>query len=115
MSEPRKRKSRGRAKVRTRDDKASSASAALRPVPPPASNDWGRNGAKGRGDPLTTDVEYTPEELEFSLAMDRYRREKRRSFPTCREVLAVAVSLGYRKVADPQPLPDPPPRCDKKG
>lgn len=44
-------------------------------------------------------ADYTAEEFEFLQAMERYRREKRRPFPTFTEVLAVARSLGYRKVA----------------
>ena len=51
--------------------------------------------------------DYTAEEVEFLRAIDRYRRTRRRPYPTCREVLAVLVSLGYRKVADHRPLPKP--------
>jgi hypothetical protein len=42
---------------------------------------------------------YTPEELEFILAMERFKCQKRRLFPTWHEVLQVVLSLGYRKVA----------------
>ena len=38
-------------------------------------------------------------------AMDRYKRENRRPFPTWSEVLEVLRSLGYRRVAEPGPLP----------
>jgi hypothetical protein len=38
-------------------------------------------------------------ETEFALAMERYMRLKHRPFPTWHEVLAVALSLGYRRVA----------------
>jgi hypothetical protein len=41
--------------------------------------------------------DYTPDELEFLKAMDWFRRENRRPFPTLREYLAVLKSLGYRK------------------
>jgi hypothetical protein len=34
---------------------------------------------------------------EFTRAMDRYMCDERRPFPTCHEVLAVIVELGYRK------------------
>jgi hypothetical protein len=44
-------------------------------------------------------VEYTHEELEFMKAMDRYKREQRRPFPTWHEVLAVLKSLGYTRAA----------------
>jgi hypothetical protein len=35
-------------------------------------------GSDGRGDPLHTDPDYTAEETEFMLAVERSRREKRR-------------------------------------
>lgn len=40
------------------------------------------------------------EDVEFGLAMDRYKREHDRPFPTWHEVLDVLRSLGYRKVDD---------------
>jgi hypothetical protein len=51
--------------------------------------------------------DYTADEVEFLRAIDRYRRARGRPHPTCREVLAVLVSLGYRKVAEPHVLPKP--------
>lgn len=45
--------------------------------------------------------EYTADEREFMLAMERYKRENHRPFPSCCEVLQVLASLGYRKVAPP--------------
>ena len=38
---------------------------------------------------------------EFSLAMERYKREHGRPFPAWSEVLHVLLGLGYRKV-DPE-------------
>ena len=46
---------------------------------------------------IEDDTEYSAEELEFLKAMERYKRENRRPFPTFCEVLIVAKSLGYRK------------------
>lgn len=43
------------------------------------------------------DRDYSAEELEFLQAIDRYKRENRKPWPTWGEVLAVARSLGYRK------------------
>ena len=43
----------------------------------------------------------TPDEVELALAMDRYKREHQRPFPTWAEVLAVVKSLGYRKTEPP--------------
>jgi hypothetical protein len=50
--------------------------------------------------------DYTEEEIAFLMAMDRYKRTKRRPYPTWREVLNVLKSLGYRKV--PATPSDPP-------
>jgi hypothetical protein len=46
-----------------------------------------------------------PEDSTFMKAMDRYKRENRRPFPTWSEVLEVFRSLGYRKVAEETELP----------
>lgn len=51
--------------------------------------------------------QYTPEQREFMVAMDRYKRSNRRPFPTWKEVLDVLVSLGWRRVAEPADLPRP--------
>jgi hypothetical protein len=40
---------------------------------------------------------YADDEVEFMLAMDRYKRDQRRPFPAWSEVLAVLKGLGYRK------------------
>lgn len=42
-------------------------------------------------------ADYTGDEIEFMLAMDRWKRSNRCPYPTCADVLAVAKSLGYRK------------------
>ncbi len=59
-------------------------------------------------DPTTCEREYTEEEITFMKAMDTYKRANRRPFPTWSEVLEVLRSLGYRKVAEPTPLPGNP-------
>ncbi len=56
-------------------------------------------------DPTTCERDYTDEETVFMKAMERYKRENRRPFPTWSEVLEVLSSLGYRKVADETELP----------
>jgi hypothetical protein len=50
-----------------------------------------------RIDPTTCDFEYTPAELEFMAAMDSYKRQSGRLFPTWKEVLEVLTRLGYSK------------------
>lgn len=42
---------------------------------------------------------YDDDELEFLKAMDRYKSEYQRPYPTWREVLAVLKFLGYSKRA----------------
>lgn len=50
-------------------------------------------------DPTTSEIEYTDADREFIVAVDKYKRESRRPFPTLKELLGVARSLGYRKVS----------------
>jgi hypothetical protein len=42
-------------------------------------------------------AEFDAHDLEFLQAIDRYKREKRRPFPTWGEALAVLRALGWRK------------------
>lgn len=48
--------------------------------------------------------EMTDEQFEFLMAIDRYKKENKRPFPTWTEVLEVIKALGYRQVAEPQSL-----------
>ncbi len=56
-------------------------------------------------DPTTCERDYSEEEIEFMKAMDQYKRDNRRPFPTWSEVLEVLYALGYRKVAEQSALP----------
>ena len=56
-------------------------------------------------DPTTCERDYTDEEIVFMKAIDQYKRDNRRPFPTWSEVLEVLHALGYRKVAEPTALP----------
>jgi hypothetical protein len=56
-------------------------------------------------DPTTCERDYSDEEILFMKAMDQYKRDNRRPFPTWSEVLEVLRALGYRKVADQTELP----------
>src|SRR6202171_867594 len=56
-------------------------------------------------DPTTCERDYNNEEIEFMKAMDQYKRENRRPFPTWSEVLEVLRALGYRKVAEQSIMP----------
>ncbi len=48
--------------------------------------------------------EMTDEQFSFLMAIDRYKKENQRPFPTWTEVLEIIKALGYRKVAEPQDL-----------
>ena len=56
-------------------------------------------------DPTTCERDYNNEEIEFMKAMDQYKRENRRPFPTWSEVLEVLRAIGYRKVAAQSVMP----------
>jgi len=46
----------------------------------------------------------TDEQFEFIMAVDRYKRQNKRPFPTWTEVLEIIKAMGYRKVAEPEAL-----------
>ena len=52
---------------------------------------------------LSPGSEFTDEELQFLQALQHFKKENRRYFPTFTEVLAVARQLGYRRVAPAEP------------
>jgi hypothetical protein len=55
------------------------------------------SGRRRHVDPTTSEREYTIEQLEFLRAIERYKRENGRPFPTWTEVLEVVFGLGYRR------------------
>jgi len=58
---------------------------------------------------------YTDEERQFLQAIDAYQRQRRRPFPSFTEILAVARSLGYRRVAAAEALPPSPLAARRQG
>jgi hypothetical protein len=64
-----------------------------------AANARHQSGRRRCVDPTTCEREYTPAELEFMLAMNEYKRQSGRMFPTWSEVLEVLRDLGYAKTA----------------
>jgi hypothetical protein len=65
-----------------------------------------RQGERRRQiDPTTCERDYSEEEIIFMKAMDQYKRDNRRPFPTWSEVLEVLRALGYRRTAEPTDLP----------
>src|SRR5690349_3855432 len=59
-------------------------------------------------DPTTCERDYTDDEIQFMRAMDQYKRDNRRPFPTWSEVLEVLRALGYRKTEEATALPGHP-------
>lgn len=55
------------------------------------------SGKRRRIDPSTSDIDYDVDEIEFMMAMQKYKESRRRPFPTWKETLEVLRSLGYRK------------------
>jgi len=53
-------------------------------------------------DPTTCERDYNEEEVKFMRAMDDYKRQSGRMFPTCSEVLEVVRSLGYVQLSPEQ-------------
>jgi hypothetical protein len=51
-------------------------------------------------DPTTCERDYSNDEIEFMQALDEYKRENGRMFPTCSEILEVIRGLGYRRSDD---------------
>jgi hypothetical protein len=74
-----------------------------------------RQGERRRQiDPTTCERDYSEEEIAFMKAMDQYKRDNRRPFPTWSEVLEVLRALGYRKVAEPTVLPGLTPQANRQ-
>lgn len=59
-----------------------------------------------RIDPTTFEKQYTPAEIEFMTAMQRFKVQTGKAFPSHAEVLGVARSLGYRRSNDIPPDDD---------
>lgn len=53
-------------------------------------------------DPTTCERDYSDREVEFMKAMDEYKQNSGRMFPTCSEVLEVLGGLGYVQLNDEQ-------------
>src|SRR5258708_32233496 len=58
-----------------------------------------RSGSRRQSEGPIGERYSTADEIAFMKAMDRYKRDNHRPFPTWSEVLAVLRSLGYRRGA----------------
>ena len=69
---------------------------------------WDRRRGPGR---RRTDMrrdaeegEMNPEQFEFVMAIEQYKKINKKPFPSFTEILEIAKALGYRKVADPRSI-----------
>jgi hypothetical protein len=67
-----------------------------------------RQERRKRVDPCTFEKQYSVEETEFMNAMQAFKNQSGKPFPTYGEVLMVARKLGYRKTGPVSPLPGNP-------
>ncbi len=63
------------------------------------------NDRRRHVDPVTFEREYNAEQINFMMAMDQFRRKTGCAYPEWSQVLSVVHALGYRKIAEPAPLP----------
>ena len=52
-------------------------------------------GRRRKIDPTTCERDYSNDEREFMQALEEYKRQNGRNFPTCSEILEVIRGLGY--------------------
>jgi hypothetical protein len=95
----------GRERRRTGDRASESA-------PRPHAERRARKERRRRIDPTTFEKQYTDEELEFMNAMQRFKVQSGKAFPSHGDVLRVAYSLGYRKAL---PVTAESPGCAESG
>ena len=69
------------------------------PVSKPVGERRQRKERRRRVDPTTFEKQYSVNEIEFMNAIQRFKIQTGRPFPTHAEVLRVAVALGYRQVS----------------
>jgi len=74
-------------------------------------NGWDRRRGPGRRRTddrrAAEEGEMTDDQFEFIMAIKKYKQANQCSFPSFTEILEIAKALGYRKVAEPQPLIPP--------
>ena len=71
-------------------------------------SDWDRRRGPGRRRSddrrAAEEGEMNDEQFDFIMAIDQYKRANKKNFPTYTEILEIAKALGYRKVAEPEPI-----------
>jgi hypothetical protein len=79
-----------------------------KPAPPVTGEGSERRAKKERRrriDPTTFEKQYSDDEMEFMNAMQRFKEQTGKQFPTYREVIRVIASLGYRREIVPTGSP----------
>lgn len=103
------RKYTAKAKRQAEKDNGSSPSTAAKAMRTGRSAELRSQGGQSGGHnghvTVTSETEYSDDQREFLLAVERYKRERKRPFPALSEILAIAVSLGYRRVEPAGSLP----------
>jgi hypothetical protein len=61
---------------------------------------WGNKGRVAKFTEAVADRQLTDDEWQFAKAVDVFKRLRNRPRPTWADVLAVAKSLGWRRVAE---------------
>jgi hypothetical protein len=88
------------------------------PLSRPSGERRAKKERRKRIDPTTFEKQYSDDEMEFMNAVQRFKEQSGKGFPTYAEVLKVAIGLGYRKRTDgsgsplldsedSEPVPDP--------
>ncbi len=80
-----------------REDAAKANDASPEIIAKPAPERREKKERRRRIDPTTFEKQYTDDELEFMNAMQRFKVQTCKAFPSHGDVLQVAFSLGYRK------------------
>jgi hypothetical protein len=88
-----------RSKAGRRPEDVAEAEAPVESKPPQTFERRKKVNRRRQIDPTTCERDYTEPEIEFMGALEQYKRDNGRMFPTCSEVLEVIRSLGYVKLS----------------
>jgi hypothetical protein len=78
-------------------------------VPPSRGERQPKKERRRRIDPTTFDKQYSDDEMEFMNAVQRFKEQSGKAFPSHGEVLKIAVRLGYRQfIEEPGPASQDP-------
>ena len=84
---------------RRRQDRRETSTSEVAGEPKPARR---KKQRRRQIDPTTCERDYNDKEIEFMHALDEYKRNAGRMFPTCSEILEVIRDLGYVQLTDEQ-------------